>query len=137
MKDTTCFVKGADSIQTSCASDPNKLATINIFSGDTTCDAGTTPTAVELKVDGVCNEVQIPDGAGGQKTLYYKANPVPPDPRCMGKYEEFANEQDCLDGNAIADDDAKLTFPSYVGAANEANLVHNTCATKDTDSRLI
>lgn len=56
MKDTNCFVKGADSIQTDCAADPNKVATINIFSKDTAC-GGTDIAPVELNIDGLCNEV--------------------------------------------------------------------------------
>lgn len=134
MNDGNCFAKAPDSIQTSCATDPNKVATINIFAGDTVCDSGVTPTAVDLTVDGECYEVQVPDGAGGTKALVYKANPVPPDPRCMAKFEEFADEQDCLDGKPIADGDASLTFPNHGGTANAANLVHNTCAAAAPDS---
>ena len=55
----------------------------------------------------------------------------------MAKFEEFASEQDCLDGNAIADGDASLAFPMYGGDANAGNLIHDVCVDKSPDSRTI
>lgn len=100
------------------------------------CLADGTPKPVELKIDGKCNKVMVPDG-DGEKEVFYKANPVPPDPRCMAKYEEFKDEQSCLDGTALPDGDASLVFPNYVGDANAVNYVHNTCVAAAPDSRRI
>ena len=80
-----------------------------------------------MKIDGECSKVEVQDDAGNNKEIHYKANPVPPDPRCMAKYEEFKDEQSCRNGEALADGDAALVFPNYVGEANVANYVHNTC----------
>lgn len=55
----------------------------------------------------------------------------------MAKFEEFATEQDCLDGKPIADGDAALKFPNYVGEANVGNLVHDVCVDNSPDSRTI
>lgn len=64
LRNTHCAITGADSFQIDCSADPNKVATINIHRADTACAAGS-PDAVELKIDEVCNEVQVPDGLGG------------------------------------------------------------------------
>jgi hypothetical protein len=53
----------------------------------------------------------------------------------MQKYEEFASEQDCLDDIPL--DDAAAAFSGYVGEANAANLLHDTCVDKAPDSQRV
>ena len=61
--------------------------------GDTTCsktsgDGSSSFGSVEILLDGVCHTVQVPDGEGGVRNAYYKANTILPEPLCFASYEE-------------------------------------------------
>lgn len=119
--DGACNIIGADSFKTQCTAKPNEVLNVELSAGDTTCGSGS-PTSIALTVDGDCQTIEV-DG----KSFAYKATPVPPDPVCFNKYEEFESSAACAAGTALASDSDKLTLPNLVGAPNQANLKNNAC----------